>query len=92
MENNLVPLDMAKQLKSEGYHKPCKYFYQDKDLPHSPKGLKCCKNNDKLNHNKYEEFIYSAPTVKEAVDYLIGKKMYYESSLVIELKRNENGK
>lgn len=84
----LVDLELAKRLKSEGYHKPCKYFYQDKDLPFSPKGLKHCKNEDVLNHNKYDDFIYSAPILRDGINYLIGKKMYFESSVVFKFGGN----
>jgi hypothetical protein len=34
------PVDLAKRLKEEGYSKPCEYFWQDRDLPFSPSGLK----------------------------------------------------
>ena len=72
-----VNLELAKFLKLNGYNKKCKYFYQDKDLSHSPKGLKWCKNNDTLNHNKYDEFIYSAPYLNEALLFLKKKNIEY---------------
>ena len=75
---------LIKRLKKEGYWRPCEYFYQDKELPFSPSGLKRTKNGEKLNHNIYDDFIYSAPTLKEGVDYLIGKNINYESSIVIK--------
>lgn len=85
--DNIVDLEFAKRLKSEGYHKPCEYYWLDKDLSFVKKGLKKTKNGKKMNHNKYDEFIYSAPTVIEGVDYLIGKNIHYESSVVITLQR-----
>lgn len=85
---NLVNLELAKRLKEEGYCKKCEYFYQDKDLSYSKKGLKKTKNGEKLNHNKYDDFIYSAPTLKEAVDFLIGKNIDYNSYLVLNLNNN----
>lgn len=84
MEEKLVDLELAKRLKEEGYWRPCKYFYQDKDLPFSKSGLKWCKNDEKMNHNQYDDFIYSAPTLQEGIDYLIGKNIKYESSIIIK--------
>lgn len=81
----IVSLEFAKKLKAEGYWIPTEYFYQDIDLPFCDKGLKKTKNGQKLNHNKYDDFIYSAPTVKEGLDYIIGMKMYYNSNLKILL-------
>ena len=90
MNQKPVDLEIAKQLKQEGYCKPCEYFYQDKELPFSPKGLKRTKNGEKMNHNAYDDFIYSAPSIYEAFDWLLGKKISYESSLTIKLgKKND---
>jgi hypothetical protein len=86
-KNNLVDLELAKRLKSEGYTKPTEFYWQDKDLSFVKSGLKCTKNGEKMNHNKYDDFIYSAPTILEAVEWLHGKNMKYESSIVIELGR-----
>jgi len=82
---NVVDIELAKRLKLEGYWRPCEYFYQDKDLPYSPSGLKRTKNGERLNHNKYDDFIYSAPTEKDGINYLIGKLMKYPSSIIIKL-------
>ena len=87
---NVVDLELAKRLKAEGYKKPCTYFWQDKDLPYSPRGLKWCKNGKKLNHNRFDDFIYSAPTVREAMDYLLGKNIKYASTTVINLGKNKS--
>lgn len=86
---NIVDLELAKRLKTEGYHKPTEYYWLDRDLPFCPRGLKKTKNGKKMNHNKFDEFIYSAPSIKEAVDFLLGKKMYYESSVIIKIGKNE---
>ena len=68
-----ISLPLAKVLKSMGFNKPTEYFYRDKDLPFSSKGLGRTKNGKKMNHNKYDEFIYSAPSIKEAIVW-IGKQ------------------
>lgn len=81
-----VNLKFAKRLKSEGYSHPCEYFWQDIDLPHSPSGLKRTKNGEKLNHNAYDSFIYSAPTAHDGVDWLLGKLMQFESSIRIHIQ------
>ena len=83
---NIVDLELAKRLKYEGFHKPTEYYYQDKDLPYSDKGLKRNKHGKKINNNKYDDFIYSAPTIKEGVEYLHGKNIKYESTLPIKLE------
>lgn len=70
----LVDLELAKKLKKEGYNTPCEYFYQYKNLPYSSAGLKRTKNGEIINHNQYDDFIYSAPTLKNGGEYLIGKK------------------
>lgn len=72
MENTkLVDLEMAKSLKEKGYDKPCEYYFLDKDVPYVEKGLKKTKNGELLNHNAYDDFIYSAPSVDEGLEYLI---------------------
>lgn len=70
LSENVVSLEVAKLLKSRGFTKKCKFFYQDIDLPYSPKGLKHCKNGLTLNHNKYDECIYSAPSIKQYNNWL----------------------
>jgi hypothetical protein len=57
-------------------------------LSFSPKGLKHCKNDEKLNYNGYDEFIYSAPGLREGVEYLHGKHMRYESSVIIKIGKS----
>ncbi len=70
----IVSLEIAKKLKAEGYKKPTTYFYQDKNLPFSDKGLKHVKNSRKMNHNRYDEFIYSAPTIIEYENWINRKQ------------------
>lgn len=65
MESKIVSLEKAKELKASGFKKPTEYFYRDKDLPFLPKGLGRTKNGKKINHNKYDEYIYSAPLENE---------------------------
>lgn len=62
----VVDLETAKRLKLKGFNKPTRHYWLDKDLPFVKKGLKRVKLEDRLvNHNKYNEFIYSAPTKDE---------------------------
>jgi hypothetical protein len=73
----VVTLEIAKSIKAQGFDIPCKYFYQDKDLSFSKAGLKHCKNNDKMNHNAYDDFIYSAPTMIEFLEWNSNRKQMY---------------
>jgi hypothetical protein len=36
-----------------------------------------------MNHNIYDDFIYSAPPLGEAISWLHGKNIEYPSSIVI---------
>jgi hypothetical protein len=76
--NTIVSLEIAKTLKAEGFKKPTTFFYLDKDLSFNPKGLKHMKNGAKLNHNKYDEFVYSAPTMAEYNDWITKKPKHTE--------------
>ena len=72
IEGEVVTLEVAKQLKENGFNKPTHYYYLDKDLHFSKKGLKRVKmDKRRMNHNKYDEFIYSAPTEKELKGFKI---------------------
>ena len=73
IHNDVVSLETAKILKQKGYNAPCKYYYQTKDLPFSKSGLKWCKNDGVLNHNGYNDFIYSAPFIADYVDSVYNK-------------------
>lgn len=83
----IADIELCKKLREEGYSKPTEYFWQDKDLPYLPAGLRKMKEGKKINHNNYDDFLFSAPTKQEAVEWLIGKKMFYESSTVMLLNK-----
>jgi hypothetical protein len=68
----IVSLEEAKKIKAEGFKRPTEFYYQDIELPYSPAGLKKMKNGKRLNHNKFHDFIYSAPTYS---DFLKFKKI-----------------
>jgi hypothetical protein len=85
----IVNLELAKRLKTEGYKKPCEYYYQDKELPFSKSGLKRMKNGELLNHNEYDDFIYSAPSLNDAANFL-GKNVKYKSSVKYLFGKNLN--
>ena len=65
-KNGVVTLETAKQLKQFGFNKPTYHYYLDKNLPFVQTGLRRVKfGKRRINHNKYDEFIYSAPTRDE---------------------------
>lgn len=67
--NGVLPLSIAKQLKSMGYDKESFYYYLDRDdIPLVEGGLKMGER--KINHNTYDGFIYTAPTKQEALDWI----------------------
>lgn len=69
--DNVVDLNTSKYLKSIGYNKPSHWYWQDKDLYFVEKGLKRVKiHKRRMNHNKYDDFIYSAPTKNEVIHWL----------------------
>jgi hypothetical protein len=67
LENvDVVDLETAKRIKKIGFNKPTYWYWQDKTLPFVEKGLKRVKyNKRRMNHNRYDEWIYSAPTRDE---------------------------
>lgn len=74
-ENDIVTLESAKTLKELGFDKPTHHYYLDKDIPFVKKGLKRVKMEARrMNHNKYDSFIYSAPTKEELKKWNIKKK------------------
>jgi hypothetical protein len=85
--DNLVDLELAKRLKAEGYSIPCEYYWLDIDLPFSASGLKRMKDGEKMNHNAYDEFVYSAPLEEDAIKWLHGKSIQYLSSIMVKLRR-----
>lgn len=54
-----VSLEQAKLLKSLGYKKPCYFYYVDTDVPYVPRGMR--NSERRMNHNRYDNFVYSAP-------------------------------
>ena len=80
--HNIVQIEVAKQLKFLGFDGKCEYFYQDVDLPYSERGLKKTKNGELLNHNAFDEFVYSAPNTIVAVDWMLKQiKKKFEDGL-----------
>jgi hypothetical protein len=70
----IVDLDVAKEIKKSGFSLPTEFYYLDKDLPFVEKGLKRNENGDKINHNEFDEYIYSAPTTEEYEYWKTSKK------------------
>jgi hypothetical protein len=70
MSVEVVTMEQAKSLKKMGFVYPTYHYYLDKDLPFVQKGLKRVKEGKRrMNHNKYDDFIYSAPTMGELKDW-----------------------
>jgi len=68
---DVVDLETAKYIKKFGFDKPTHWYWQDKSLPFVEKGLKRVKYKQRRrNHNKYDEWIYSAPTRDELVRWI----------------------
>jgi hypothetical protein len=68
---DVVDLETAKHIKKLGFDKPTHWYWQDKTLPFVEKGLKRVKYEQRrMNHNKYDEWIYSAPTRDELVHWI----------------------
>lgn len=66
MNTEIVSLEQAKHLKELGFNYPTYHYYLDKDLAYVPMGLKRVKvGKRRMSHNKYDDFIYSAPTPDE---------------------------
>lgn len=83
----VVDLETAKYLKTEGFNIPTYHYWLDKDLPFVNKGLKRVKyGKRRMNHNKYDEFIYSAPT-KEEVKLYFNKKLKNENTHRVKSKQ-----
>ncbi len=81
-----VDLSTAKKLKSMGYSIPCDAFYLDRDLTFVKSGLKYTKNGEMADHNRWDECIYSAPTIEQYQDWkMIGHTIEYPSSIVIKI-------
>lgn len=74
LENlDIVDLETAKYLKNCGFNNPTHWYWVDKALPFVEKGLRRVKmNKRRMNHNKYDEWIYSAPTRAEFARWVNG--------------------
>lgn len=68
---DVVDLETAKHIKKLGFNKPTHWYWQDKALTFVEKGLKRVKyGKNRMNHNKYDEWIYSAPTREEVLGWI----------------------
>lgn len=66
-----VSIEDAKLLKLLGFRDETLFYYIDSDsVKYVPRGLKCGKNNKTEDHNSFDEFIYSAPTVEHALIWI----------------------
>ncbi len=76
-DTDIVTLDTAKYLKQHGFNLATHHYYLDKNLSFVEKGLKRVKmGKRRMNHNKYDDFIYSAPTRKEFMDWI---RLYHKN-------------
>lgn len=71
LEDVLVDFNTAVELKKKGFDVPTNLYYQAIDLPHLPSGLRSMKKNEKLNHNAFDDFLFSAPTYRQATVWLL---------------------
>lgn len=61
-----VTLEEAKKLKALGYSEKCYWYYVDRvDIPNVTAGLKY-DNEHFINHNEFDEFVYSAPSKSDS--------------------------
>ena len=68
-------LEFSKVLKEIGFNKKVRAYWLDKELPHTKKGLRISTKREAfINHNAFDEFIYSAPTKEEVTNWLKTKK------------------
>lgn len=69
--SDIVDLETAKYLKKCGFTKPSHWYWQDKSLSFVESGLKRVKyDKRRMNHNRYDSFIYSAPTYSEVKQWM----------------------
>lgn len=77
-EVDVVTLDTAKQLKENGFNLPTHHYYMMGDFPYVTKGLKrVYEGRKRVNHNKYNSFIYSAPTREQVKKWLLRAPVLY---------------
>jgi hypothetical protein len=69
--SDVVVLETAKKLKEFGFSEPTYYYWLDGDVPFVWSGLKRVKLGDEpMNHNSYDEIIYSAPTKEQTLKFI----------------------
>lgn len=68
--NEIVDLQTARILKKKGFNVPTKYFYLEKEVDNLESGLRVMREGVE-NHNQHEDFLFSAPTYKEATEWFI---------------------
>lgn len=61
---NPVTLEEAKRLKMFGYSEVSYAYYVDADIPHVQRGMRF--GDEPMNHNNFDDFIYSAPSKNDA--------------------------
>lgn len=68
----IADLKTCMRLKKQGFDYPTYYYWLDNsDIPYVEKGLKRVKMGKKrMNHNKYDMFIYSAPSKEQVMKWL----------------------
>lgn len=70
-DGEVATLEIAKALKEHGFNAPTHHYWLAISVPYVEKGLYRVKlNARRMNHNKYNEFIYSAPTKNEIIKWL----------------------
>ena len=66
-----VSLEDAKMLKLLGFHDETLFYYIDRDsIKYVPRGLKYGNEGKVEDHNSFDEFIYSAPTIEHALIWI----------------------
>lgn len=89
--NDVVDLESAKKLKRYGFAKPTYYYYVDANLYYVQNGLKRVKiGENRMNHNKYDSFIFSAPSQHDAAKWLKNPKNHViliEKDLEVKMAR-----
>jgi hypothetical protein len=85
IEYSVVTLETAKKLKEAGFNLPTHYYYNDGVIPFVSKGLKRVKlGTRRINHNKYDDFIYSAPNKREVILFLKKYKKQISDEEILE--------
>lgn len=68
---DVVDLATAKYIKTLGYNIPSYWYWRDGTIPFVKNGLFRIKyKSRRMNHNRYDEWIYSAPTRDEVMKWI----------------------